>query len=93
MANNVIFTYDDPNDMAMVNSVNIMYDAIKDKYNNMMIVPDRKLAIRSAIEMAKDRDIVLLLGKGREVYQKLEFNDVDVAYQEIVNRKIKEENS
>ncbi|CCY79543.1 uDP-N-acetylmuramoyl-L-alanyl-D-glutamate--2 6-diaminopimelate ligase [Mycoplasma sp. CAG:877] len=79
--------------MAMVNSVNIMYDAIKDKYNNMMIVPDRKLAIRSAIEMAKDRDIVLLLGKGREVYQKLEFNDIDVAYQEIVNRKIKEENS
>ena len=93
MANNVIFTYDDPNDMAMVNSVNIMYDAIKEKYNNMMIVPDRKLAIRNAIEIAKDRDIVLLLGKGREIYQKLEFNDVDVCYQEIVNRKIKEENS
>ena len=77
----------------MVNSVNIMYDAIKEKYNNMMIVPDRKLAIRNAIEIAKDRDIVLLLGKGREIYQKLEFNDVDVCYQEIVNRKIKEENS
>ena len=59
----------------------------------MMIVPDRKLAIRNAIEIAKDRDIVLLLGKGREIYQKLEFNDVDVCYQEIVNRKIKEENS
>ena len=91
MANYVIFTYDDPNDMAMVNSVNMMYEGIKDKYNNMMIVPDRKLAIKSAIEMAKDKDMVLLLGKGREVYQRLKFNDVDVAYQEIVNRKIKEE--
>lgn len=93
MADYVIFTYDDPNDMAMVNNVNIMYDGIKDKYNNMMIVPDRKLAIKNAIEMAKDRDMVLLLGKGREVYQKLEFNDLDVAYQEIANRKIKEESS
>ena len=41
--------------------------------------------------MAKDKDIVLLLGKGREVYQKLEFNDITVAYQEIALRKINEE--
>lgn len=91
MADYVIFTYDDPNDMAMVNSVNMMYEGIKDKYSNMMIVPDRKLAIKNAITMAKDKDIVLLLGKGREVYQKLEFNDITVAYQEIALRKINEE--
>lgn len=91
MTDYVIFTYDDPDNMAMVNSVNMMYEGIKDKYNNMMIVPDRKLAIKNAIAMAKDKDIVLLLGKGREVYQKLEFNDITVAYQEIALRKINEE--
>lgn len=91
MADYVIFTYDDPDNMAMVNSVNMMYEGIKDKYSNMMIVPDRKLAIKNAISMAKDKDIVLLLGKGREVYQKLEFNDITVAYQEIALRKINEE--
>ena len=92
MADYVIFTYDDPDNAAMINSVNMMYEGIKDKYHNMMIVPDRKLAIRNAISMAKDKDIVLLLGKGREVYQKLEFNDITVAYQEIALRKINEEN-
>ena len=91
MTDYVIFTYDDPDNMAMVNSVNMMYEGIKDKYSNMMIVPDRKLAIKNAIAMAKDKDIVLLLGKGREVYQKLEFNDITVAYQEIALRKINEE--
>lgn len=91
MADYVMFTYDDPDNMAMVNSVNMMYEGIKDKYSNMMIVPDRKLAIKNAISMAKDKDIVLLLGKGREVYQKLEFNDITVAYQEIALRKINEE--
>ena len=48
-------------------------------------------ATDNMVEMAKDKDIVLLLGKGREVYQKLEFNDITVAYQEIALRKINEE--
>ncbi len=36
------------------------------------IIPDRKEAIKYAIETAKDGDIVLLLGKGHEDYQEIE---------------------
>ncbi|MCR5083558.1 MAG: UDP-N-acetylmuramoyl-L-alanyl-D-glutamate--2,6-diaminopimelate ligase, partial [Parasporobacterium sp.] len=37
-----------------------------------IIIPDRKEAIKYAIETAKDGDIVLLLGKGHEDYQEIE---------------------
>ena len=48
--------------------------------------------------MAKDKDMVLILGKGNETYQKLKketiyFNDVEEAYQAVVNRNLKEETS
>ena len=43
--------------------------------------------------MAKDKDIVLILGKGDKSYQSLGFNDTEVAYQAIALKKIKESNS
>ena len=42
--------------------------------------------------MAKDKDIVLILGKGDNSYQSLGFNDTEVAYQAIALKKIKESN-
>lgn len=46
--------------------------------------------------MAGDKDMILILGKGNETYQKLKnetiyFNDVEEAYQAVVNRNMKEE--
>ena len=45
--------------------------------------------------MAGPKDIVLVLGKGNETYQKLkdgkiDFNDVEEAYQAVANRNIRE---
>ena len=42
--------------------------------------------------MAKEKDMVLILGKGNETYQKLKtetiyFNDIEEAYQAVENRK------
>ena len=45
--------------------------------------------------MAKEKDMVLILGKGNETYEKLKdktiyFNDEEEAYQAVANRKIRE---
>lgn len=95
-ATHAIFTYEDPRseDPAM-----ICEDIIKNFKNiktNYEIVIDRRKAIQKAIDMAKEKDMVLILGKGNETYQKLKnetiyFNDIEEAYQAVVNRNLKEE--
>ncbi len=91
-ASHVIFSYDD-NNQDVVNNVSYILKTIKDTYNNYSFVEDRKDAINKAIELAKDKDIVLILGKGDKSYQNLGFNDTEVAYQAIALKKINESNS
>lgn len=93
MANFVIFTYDDLDNMELVNNVNMMLQSVSNNYKNYTIVQDRVDAIKKAIELAQSRDIVLILGKGRESYKKLGFNDIEVSYQSIADRKIKKESN
>ena len=71
---------------------------VKDSHTNYEIVLDRRKAIQKAIDMAKEKDMILILGKGNETYQKLKnetiyFNDVEEAYHAVVNRNLKEETS
>jgi UDP-N-acetylmuramoyl-L-alanyl-D-glutamate--2,6-diaminopimelate ligase len=91
-ASHVIFSYDD-NNQDVINNVSYILGTIKGNYNNYSFVEDRKDAINKAIELAKDKDIVLILGKGDKSYQNLGFNDTEVAYQAIALKKIKESNS
>ncbi len=91
-----IFTYEDPRseEPAMIcEDIIRNFKGIKDNYE---IVIDRREAIQKAINMANEKDMVLILGKGNETYQKLKnetiyFNDVEEAYQAVVNRNLKEE--
>ena len=51
---------------------------------NYIDIPDRKEAIRTALDMAKKGDIVVIAGKGHEDYQiigkeKIHFSDKEVA--------------
>ena len=67
----------------------------KAKHTNYEIEVDRHKAIEKAINMAKDKDIVLILGKGNETYQKLKnetiyFNDVEEGYKAVEKRKQRE---
>ena len=69
---------------------------LKDKHDNYEIVIDRREAITKAIDMAKENDMVLILGKGNETYEKLStgtiyFNDEEEAYNAVAQRKIREE--
>ena len=70
---------------------------LKATHSNYEIVIDRREAIQKAVDMAGANDMVLVLGKGNETYQKLKtetiyFNDIEEAYNAVAVRKIKEEN-
>ena len=90
-ASYAIFTYEDPRSEDPRDIINDLVSDVKD-YDNYEIVVDRHDAIKRAIDMAKDKDIVLILGKGNETYQKLKdkviyFNDVEEAYNAVKERE------
>lgn len=90
-----IFTYEDPRSEDPKDIINdIVKDITKDNYE---IVIDRKEAIQRAINIAEKDDVVLILGKGNETYQKLKgktiyFNDVEEAKNAIENRMREHQN-
>ena len=58
---------------------------------NYLIEPDRKEAIRKAVDMADDGDIVLVAGKGHETYQEIrgvrhDFDDREVLKERLQDR-------
>lgn len=90
-ASYVIFTYEDPRSEDPKNIIDMMLKG-NEEFNNYDIVIDRKEAIKKAIMMAKDKDMVLILGKGNETYQKLKdktiyFNDIEEAKQAIKEKE------
>lgn len=80
-ASYAIFTSDDPRSEDPYVIASQMAANIKDK-SKYEIETDRSLAIKKAIDMAGDNDIVLALGKGNEKCQKLAtgpiyYNDIE----------------
>ncbi|MHC4265106.1 MAG: UDP-N-acetylmuramoyl-L-alanyl-D-glutamate--2,6-diaminopimelate ligase [Planctomycetota bacterium] len=93
LADDIIATSDNPR---TEDPVKIIDDIITGFDNpdaqNITIEPDRKEAIKLAIEKARPGDIVLIAGKGHETYQiigkdKFDFNDKTIARQFINERK------
>lgn len=84
VANNsdlAIFTYEDPRSEDPRDIIEMMIENIKDK-DNYEIIIDRSKAIKRAIDVAKTGDMVMVLGKGNETYEKLKdrtiyFNDIE----------------
>lgn len=94
-ASYAIFTYEDPRSEDPRDIINMLISTAKEKYHNYEIVVDRHEAIQRAIDLAKEKDMVLILGKGNETYQKLKdqviyFNDIEEAYHAVKVRKEKE---
>ena len=80
-ASYAIFTNDNPGREDPNNIINDITKNIKN-YANYEVILDRGTAIKKAIDMADDNDIVLILGRG---------NDSDLAYSAIADRHIREE--
>ncbi len=71
-------------------------DIIKDilagmKKDNHIVVENRKAAIRKAMEIAREKDIIILAGKGHETYQEIDHVKYDfderVVVKEILSSK------
>lgn len=80
-ADHAIFCYEDPRSEDPKDIIDMMTTNIKDLHNYEVII-DRHDAIKQAIFMAEKDDIVMVLGKGNETYQKLKdktiyFNDIE----------------
>ncbi|TZE81947.1 UDP-N-acetylmuramoyl-L-alanyl-D-glutamate--2,6-diaminopimelate ligase [Calorimonas adulescens] len=65
----VIITSDNPRNEDPMKIIDDIEAGILNKYNNYFKIENRKEAIKLALDMAKDNDIVLLAGKGHETYQ------------------------
>ena len=79
-----VFTYEDPRSEDPRDIIEDMLERVKGKYDNYEIIIDRHEAIKSAINMAREGDMVMILGKGNETYEKLKdkviyFNDIEEA--------------
>ena len=86
-----IFTYEDPRSEDPRDIIEMMLEKVKGKYNNYEIIIDRSEAIRHAISIAQEDDMVLILGKGNETYEKLKdrviyFNDIEEAHKYLKER-------
>ena len=97
-ADYAIFTYEDPRSEDPRDIISQMVSEIDDD-NKYEIVIDRSEAIKRAIDIASIDDIVLVLGKGNETYEKLKdktiyFNDIEECKKWITERlereKVKE---
>jgi UDP-N-acetylmuramoyl-L-alanyl-D-glutamate--2,6-diaminopimelate ligase len=97
-ASYAIFTYEDPRSEDPRAICDDIIKELKDSHQNYEIIIDRREAIQKAIDMANEKDMVLILGKGNETYEKLKdgtiyFNDIEEAYHAVASRKIREENN
>lgn len=83
-SNKVILTADNPRSEDPVLIIQEMVEGIQASDRmKVLSIPDRKEAIRTAVMMAKQEDIILLAGKGHEKYQeirgvKMPFDDKEV---------------
>ena len=75
--NNVfsVVTTDDPKFDTYENIADDIVSGIEEENGEYVRIKDRKSAIKHAIEMAKEGDFVLLLGKGQENFIKLKGNE------------------
>ena len=79
----IILTSDNPRSEKPENIIDDILDGIKNK-KKVVVIIDREQAIKYAIQIAKQDDILLIAGKGHENYQIIgdkiiEFDDSDIA--------------
>ena len=94
-ASYAIFTYEDPRSEDPKKICDDIISELKADHTNYEVVIDRREAIQKAIDMANENDMVLILGKGNETYEKLKdeviyFNDIEEAYHAVAKRQIRE---
>jgi len=69
LSDTLIITSDNPRTEEPESILDDMEKGIKESADNVIRITDRKQAIKTAIKLAKEGDIILVAGKGHEKYQ------------------------
>ena len=89
LSNKVIFTSDNPRTENPEKIIGDIERGVEPQdYKKTMAITDRKQAIRTACQLAKQDDIILIAGKGHETYQEINgervvFNDFEIIKEEL----------
>jgi UDP-N-acetylmuramoyl-L-alanyl-D-glutamate--2,6-diaminopimelate ligase len=71
LADIVVVTSDNPRNEDPVAIMNQIWGGIPETFSAKLAIEDRKLAIITALQEAKQKDIILIAGKGHEDYQEI----------------------
>jgi UDP-N-acetylmuramoyl-L-alanyl-D-glutamate--2,6-diaminopimelate ligase len=73
LSQQVILTSDNPRYEKPAEIINEMMAGVPDeRQKDVLSIPDRREAIKTAVMLAREGDIVLVAGKGHETYQEIE---------------------
>ena len=85
MSEQLILTSDNPRTEDPNSILNDMQNGLnKEQLNNALVMSDRKEAIKLAVKLANESDVILIAGKGHEKYQEIDgvrydFDDYKIA--------------
>ena len=91
MSTTAIFTSDNPRSEDPDAIIEAMEGGVEPQhFKRTLSITDRKQAIKAAVKMAGNNDIILIAGKGHEAYQeikgqRLDFDDYKITYQLLTN--------
>jgi UDP-N-acetylmuramoyl-L-alanyl-D-glutamate--2,6-diaminopimelate ligase len=77
LSTKVVFTSDNPRSEPAEDIISEMEAGVEaHHYKKTMSIVDRKQAIKTACQLAKQNDIILIAGKGHEAYQEIDGNRI-----------------
>ncbi|RZP04138.1 MAG: UDP-N-acetylmuramoyl-L-alanyl-D-glutamate--2,6-diaminopimelate ligase [Flavobacteriales bacterium] len=86
LSSKVIFTSDNPRSENPATIIESMEEGVSgEHFNKTLSISDRKQAIKTACQLAKNGDIILIAGKGHETYQEIKGKRIDFDDYKIIN--------
>jgi UDP-N-acetylmuramoyl-L-alanyl-D-glutamate--2,6-diaminopimelate ligase len=87
LSSKVIFTSDNPRSENPATIIESMEKGVSgENFNKTLSIADRKQAIKTACQLAKNGDIILIAGKGHETYQEINGKRIDFDDYKIINQ-------
>jgi len=90
LSDKVVLTSDNPRDEDPMEIIKEMQEGVTPtEVRKTLVMPDREEAIKTACMMAKDKDIILIAGKGHETYQEIKGIKHPFDDREVVERMLR----
>jgi UDP-N-acetylmuramoyl-L-alanyl-D-glutamate--2,6-diaminopimelate ligase len=89
-SNKVIFTSDNPRSEDPMEIIKEMQKGVgPSEAKKTLVMPDREEAIKTACMLAKEKDIIIVAGKGHETYQEIKGVKHPFDDKEVLDRMLK----